>query len=161
MPRLGQKKPLAERFWPKVDHRGDDECWPWVGGKCRGYGNVWDGEKRIGAHRASLILAGRDPGELDVLHGCNNPCCVNPKHLRAGSAKENMQDAIRAGTFVFPPRKVGEDANSAVLREEDVKEIRWLSANGEHTRTKISEMFGVSRATIRNCVNRTTWAHVA
>uniref|UniRef100_A0A0S4U1M5 Putative bacteriophage t7-related gene protein n=1 Tax=Ralstonia solanacearum TaxID=305 RepID=A0A0S4U1M5_RALSL len=26
-----QRRPLAEHFWEKIDQRGSDECWPWIG----------------------------------------------------------------------------------------------------------------------------------
>lgn len=26
-----KKRPIEERFWEKVDKRGDDECWIWLG----------------------------------------------------------------------------------------------------------------------------------
>lgn len=36
-----QPRPLAERFWEKVDRRGPDECWPFLGSiDGRGYGSI-------------------------------------------------------------------------------------------------------------------------
>jgi hypothetical protein len=32
-----------------------------------------------------------------IRHDCDNPPCVNPAHLRAGSAKDNTADALARG----------------------------------------------------------------
>jgi DNA-binding transcriptional regulator YiaG len=160
MPAKGQKKPLAERFWSKLDKRGPDECWPWLGCKCRGYGQILhENGKYIGAHVAALIVAGRYIEGMDVLHNCNNPECVNERHLRNGTHQENMQDAIRAGTFRHRPQGKGEKHSLHILTECDVKQIRrWASVGLSHG--EVAKAFGVARKTVSKVVSRETWDHV-
>lgn len=68
---------------------GPDACWPWRGKKNRkgygGFGAVIRGVKVISAHRAAYALAGNElPGPGMVIdHICENPGCVNPKHMRS------------------------------------------------------------------------------
>lgn len=89
----------AERFWAKVDRRGDDECWMWVGavkaGKPR-YGSfhLRRGESRsAAAHRFSFELHyGPIPDGLMVDHRCHEYLCVNPKHLRLATRQQNMEN---------------------------------------------------------------------
>lgn len=68
------------RFLAKADLSGD--CWTWTATLDReGYGTFYLG-RNVGAHRASLILHGRDlPDGLDVDHLCRNRACVNPDPL--------------------------------------------------------------------------------
>lgn len=53
--------------------------------------------RRMAASRAMCILANGLPpdGKTFAIHSCGNGhlSCVNPKHLRWGSPKENAQDA--------------------------------------------------------------------
>ena len=39
------------------------------------------------------------PNKIDLCHNCGNGKCSNPKHLYWGTRKENVEDAIRHGTW--------------------------------------------------------------
>ena len=56
-----------------------------------------DGKERR-AHR--VLFHELHPGtdkELVIMHSCDNPACVNPEHLSAGTVKDNMDDMLRKG----------------------------------------------------------------
>jgi len=86
---------IVSKFWAKVDIGSPNECWHWLGAKSpRGYGTL--GDRR--ATHVSLAIDGRPrPGDLQVMHSCDNPPCVNPAHLRWGTALENSQDKLSKG----------------------------------------------------------------
>lgn len=58
------------------------------------YGTTSYKSKHWLAHRLSYYLhTGDHPGKKQVMHSCDNGLCINPWHLRTGSAKENMREA--------------------------------------------------------------------
>lgn len=93
--------PLAERFWGRVNKT--ETCWLWTGGTTtNGYGRIYlirgGSWKAVSAHRLSYELAfGRIPDGLCVLHHCDNPPCVNPAHLYAGTMTDNNRDMNSRG----------------------------------------------------------------
>ncbi len=86
-------------FWSRVLTGSVDECWPWLGARMtNGYGKLTYGGWNVSAHRLSYVLAfGPIPEGMCILHKCDNPRCVNPAHLRAGTQLENMQDMHAKG----------------------------------------------------------------
>jgi len=92
-----QYVPLAERFWSKVDRRGENECWEWTAYRERdGYG--WFGVmgRNHGAHRVSYALtSGAIPKGMQIDHICSNKACVNPSHLRLATDTENRLNRPR------------------------------------------------------------------
>lgn len=90
---------FEERFWAKVDRRGPDECWPWLGAKSltqRGYYGVLNlGRRGVGvdkAHRIAYRLAGGVLAPRQVVdHLCRNTLCVNHAHLEAITTSVNTQ----------------------------------------------------------------------
>mgnify|MGYP001592757187 CR=1 FL=1 len=99
---------FAERFWANIQRCEHDIlclycCWPWqkFTGKS-GHGRVGRASKVIIASRAAWELWHERSmfPELDAAHYCNNPACCNPSHIYAATRKQNIEDAIKAGTFI-------------------------------------------------------------
>ncbi len=147
---MGPVKPNAVDFWAKVEKRdGPNGCWVWTGARSHGYGTLGARGK---AHRHSYELAnGPIPAGLDILHSCDNPPCVNPAHLRAGTAKDNARDAKERGRLVIP---VGEHNGKSKLTRDAVIEIR----NTPATAREMAEKFNVAVVTVHGIRAGHTWA---
>jgi hypothetical protein len=112
----------------------------------KGYGRLSVGGKgnrvRYMAHRLSLELHGVKV-EGHVLHSCDNPCCVNPEHLRDGTAKQNIGDARDKYRNNY-----GDRNGAARFTNEQVRCIRALADLG-YTNRCLADMFGASTHYIR------------
>lgn len=158
--RIREATSAESRFWEKVEKRGPDECWPWLGYRNKlGYGYISSGGQRgtmLMAHRVSYEIGnGTIPDGLYVLHGCDNPCCVNPAHLRAGTPKENTHDAINRKRFKNPPRMPGEKNTKAKLTEAQIEFIRHPA--NMLGRQELARLFEVSPSTIDRVIANRTW----
>lgn len=98
--------PLEKRFWKFVTRNGPKECWEWTGGmSTHGYGKIATGGAGNSevAHRVSYrIKYGQIPNGLQINHRCDNRKCVNPRHLYAGTAKDNTHDSMARGRWRSP-----------------------------------------------------------
>lgn len=107
---MAAARPLADRFWEKVDKSGD--CWVWTAYRGRlGYGEFRtreDGKlKAYKAHRMAFILAhGAIPEGKELDHLCRNRACVNPAHLEPVDHRTNvLRGAVSALRHLAGPRK--------------------------------------------------------
>ncbi len=126
-----------------------------------GYGrfsSTSDGRRGVRqAHRIALeALLGRRLDAHEVAcHHCDNPSCVRPDHLYAGSTLTNARDAVARGQ---QPR--GERHGLAKLTADRVREIRDWYATGSWTQRGLARHFGVSQAVVNDIIVGRTWRHV-
>lgn len=153
---LAEKRAIANdllrevRFWNKVDEKGPDDCWLWTGSvDAHGYGQIGYQKKIIKAHRYSWeINNGPIPKGECVLHACDNPTCVNPRHLFLGSRPDNIIDMTFKGRHWSP------------LDAEKVREIRAKYSKGKYGFKKLAKEYGVNPSAIYMIVTNQTWVHI-
>lgn len=146
--------------------RRTETCWLWCGQVATdGYGvmSYRDGPRphgrvrKLAAHRLAYWVANPfnpEMPKLGVLHSCNTPLCVNPDHLRLGTHRDNMLDAVVAGT------RRGVKNPSARLTEEQVVAIREARGTGATLEALASE-YGVSVSLIDLIARGKTWSHLS
>lgn len=149
----------ADRFWKYVDVRSDDECWHWLASTTKdGYGRFYFRKRNVPAHRASWMMHfGEIPDGMQVCHTCDNPACVNPRHLFLGTNADNMNDKAEKGRCNSVH---GSPHPFAKITEEDVVAIRKMAQDTDLPYTKIAAQMNVSVANICLIVKGKTWAHV-
>ncbi len=159
------------RFWGRVDKSG--ECWIWTG-PCqgKGYGQApVPGGRSKRAHRVAWELVhGPIPDGISVLHHCDNPPCVRPKHLFLGTAADNNADMMakgrqrpgitHAGNRGWSTRNrqrvIGAGNPAAKLAPEQVETIRARRLSGEPL-SRLAVEFGVSETTISRIALGRSW----
>ena len=143
------KRDPEKRFWEKVDKRGPDECWEWTAAQRRPYGQnengygVFDNKP---AHRMSYeIYYGSIPDGKIVCHKCNNPSCVNPNHLYAGTPAENVRDIWLTGKM----------HRARVISNERADEIlNFYLENPDTTLNVIAIREGINRTVLSRALSR-------
>lgn len=144
-----QFRPLVDRFSEKYVVDASTGCWKWAGSTVNGgYGmiNAGRGAGNILAHRASYAIhVGEIPDGMLVLHRCDNPSCVNPKHLFLGDHNDNMKDMARKGRGKTPKLK----RTKRFLDDGKRKAIISLLVDKRPV-AEIARQMQVDRKTVRN-----------
>ena len=152
------------RFWLKVNKKRKNECWEWLGAKTPlGYGRTsyLDGKPSY-AHRVVWIINfGYIPQGMWILHKCDNPLCVNPNHLEAGTAKDNAKQREKRGRGKgrFNLKRgssvglCGEKNPRAVLTKAQVLSMRKFYTSKTFSSKELSLIYGVGQRHINKTIN--------
>jgi len=85
---------VIDRFSKFFTPTSANACWIWIGSYSGNYGQFNIEGRSVKAHRvAYMIDRCKDiPEGKHICHKCDNPRCVNPKHLFLGDAALNGLD---------------------------------------------------------------------
>lgn len=134
-----------------------EDCLIWPYGRARrGYGTITENGESVSVHRfVCKSFHGNPPSDVhQAAHSCGNGHlgCVNPKHLRWATPKDNLSDRKTHGTL-----NCGERQGLSKLNNEAVLEIR---SNTSNTQGELAKKYGVSRFSINQVIRRRTWKHI-
>jgi hypothetical protein len=151
-------------FWLRVDQSGtanDKGCWPWLGATSKaGYGVFCYGDESL-AHRVAYTIANGSAKGIIVRHTCDNPPCVRPDHLIAGSHGDNITDKMRRGRAKGGAGcQVGERNNAATITEHQAQSVLDLWATGQFRQPEIAQITGVTVGNVGNIACRMSWTHL-
>lgn len=88
-------------------------------------------------------------------HTCDNPKCVNPRHLFEGTGMDNVRDAMEKGRRT----QNGELNKSRKLDPAKIRGIR-LYRRQKYTQQNIAQRYNVSVALIGQILRGKIWTHV-
>lgn len=131
-------------------------CWEWIAGRTEnGYGRVSFSQRVMLAHRFSYIWYSKKPlGDLFACHDCDNPGCVNPAHLFAGTQAANVLDSKLKGR-----NNIGKRNGAAKTTDANVLEMRRLAKQGMYQKD-IAHTFGISQPTVCEILSGKLWRHL-
>lgn len=144
-----------KRMWSKIEKRGDDECWQWLGLKDpKGYGRFHKNGTPIPSTRVMFAIHyGEVKSGFLICHKCDNSGCVNPNHLFEGTVLDNNRDCFDKQRNV-----TGEKHNFAKLTEDQVVSLRrsWAE-NPRETWSEIAGEYGISPRMAKFIILRRNW----
>jgi hypothetical protein len=156
--------PIEDRFWRRVDKSGgDDACWLWTGARLtKGYGVIGKAPPNKGylyVHRVSAKIFLPDySDDLLVCHKCDNPPCVNPRHLFVGTVADNSLDMVMKGRSTKGRRlHSGASNGRSKLSWEIVEKIRGEYAKGNASQHEIAQKYGITQTAISRITIGKTW----
>lgn len=121
-----------------------DGCWEWSGQKDEdGYCKVNYKDSMYTASRVAYYIAtGKQPGDLQVCHKCDNPTCCRFDHLFLGTNQDNVNDRVRKGRGGLP-----------WVTWDVVREIRHEYVHGKMTLRQMEQKYnykGISAIVTNN-----------
>lgn len=142
---------IIEKFENNVFYASPCGCHYWTRPLHKsGYAYLYfKGTTYLVSRLAYTIYKGPIPQGFYICHHCDNPACVNPNHLFAGTPKQNVIDMLNKKRNT-PLR--GENNGQAKLSNKQADEVKRLHKEGK-TQVEISRIFGVHKSTIHLIVS--------
>ena len=95
-----------------------------------------------------------DSHDFVVMHTCDNPSCINPNHLVAGTHADNCNDKVNKNR-----QAKGSMIGISKLTENQVFSIKHFLSIG-FSGAELAEKYGVSHMCISRIKRWKTWTHV-
>lgn len=149
---------LKERFlsnFPKnyQDKTMIDTCWNYEGViDSYGYGRIYYADKGYRANRLSyIIFNGLIKHDQIIRHTCDNPKCVNPRHLIVGTMYDNSIDSVKRNRQAHQK-----------LNEECIKVIKWMLKYKpeKDLAIKLAKLYNVTAANISMIKIGKSWSWI-
>lgn len=163
---MGHPQTTVKAFYTKYEKGPAQKCWLWKSSTNGSYGILLihsgfkNGRrlvKRFYAHRLAyeLTMNVKPTRSQVIMHTCDNPLCVNPRHLKLGTQRDNVRDAVNKGRR-FQPDVIGNKNGRTKLTEKQVLKIRRSLTSGR----QVAAMYNVSPSLISKIRTNQLWRHV-
>ena len=137
----------------------EDNCWECTSHKPMSNGRYYQitvGSRTDGTKRPMMLhrfiyeyYVGEIEEGLILRHTCDNNMCINPDHLLTGTHQDNIDDMVKRGR-----NAKGERNGNAILKDEEVYQIRELYNAKRYNQTEIGLIYGVSQKQVSNIVRK-------
>jgi hypothetical protein len=133
-------------------------CIEWTGACDEdGYGKFTKKGWPDRAHKAAYIVAHGDIPEGQIVrHTCDNPPCINPQHLVAGTFADNAADRVQRERF----NRESNRFNRVRLSMDLAREIRVKHSQGV-SRCALAAEYGVGADQISRVIHHNNWKETA
>ncbi len=182
---------LLQRLRKEIRQGDEDDCWEWLGSVFTKSGRplISLGENILAYRLLYVLTKGVELGKSLLMHSCDNPLCMNLRHLSKGTNAKNSADMVKKGrqatgdrngsrryperlirgkqhlNSLHPERVQGERNGMALLTDKEAKLIKELYVKGRGPYDKgnsrqLAKRFNVAPYVIRAIGNRRTWKHL-
>lgn len=152
-----QANQFPEALWALIDRatclgercgcqKGLGHCWPWRGGRSKGYGYISYQGKQEASHRLAFRFTFGYFPDPEGCHHCDNTDCNRPWHIYAGTQQENIADAVRRHRMASGERNGSCTHPERLVRGQQRQEI----ARALWRRHELREQFSSGRRGERN-----------
>lgn len=134
-------------------------CMEWT--RCRddfGYGMITVFGKSLRAHRLMFRLYSGEviPPGICVCHNCDNPRCINPKHLFLGTKRDNMEDCV-AKRRIAHGKRIGA---SKLNRSQAEEILRASLGRFDRRKGEFARKFGISVRAVTALSKGESWKYL-
>lgn len=149
---------VREYVEARVDKDPATGCWPWRLNKLHaGHGQAKYRGYPVKAHRLAYAVFVGEPGDLNVLHKCDNPPCCNPEHHFLGTKGDNNRDAGAKGRYAMR-LGMGRPPTVVITEEKFWACLDLLVVGGSYD--VVASAVGVPRTAARDIATKADhWSH--